>query len=124
MIPQIRKSGQTSNGVEMGRNGTMPICCPCLVWQPTGGFDQETLRSRSRRLSTLTTVLSLTKGAAEAKEFLKVVKEDLMERQNAYCSLFIPYQSCLVIERKLLDRVAKEPLATGAEHGGRPKGHF
>ncbi|KAJ8273117.1 hypothetical protein GJAV_G00097630 [Gymnothorax javanicus] len=49
----------------------------------------------------------------KAVQFLNQVKEELIERQNIYCSHFTPRDQRLKIEKKLLDMVAKEPLAKG-----------
>ncbi|XP_035287130.1 coiled-coil domain-containing protein 127-like [Anguilla anguilla] len=51
----------------------------------------------------------------KSKLFLNMVENDLMERQHFYCSHFTSRKRCFEIERKLLDRVAREPLAKGLD---------
>nr|XP_023666987.1 coiled-coil domain-containing protein 127-like [Paramormyrops kingsleyae]XP_023666998.1 coiled-coil domain-containing protein 127-like [Paramormyrops kingsleyae] len=47
----------------------------------------------------------------EAMDLLKDIKQDLMERQHIYCSKFSRKSRRLEMEKKLLDKVAKKPLA-------------
>lgn len=47
----------------------------------------------------------------EAMNLLNEIQDDLMERQDAYCSWTFPQDQRLQMEKNLLDKVAKNPFA-------------
>ncbi|XP_048880162.1 coiled-coil domain-containing protein 127-like isoform X2 [Brienomyrus brachyistius] len=47
----------------------------------------------------------------EAITLLNELEQGLMERQDAYCSQIFPYDQRMQMEKNLLDKVAKKPLA-------------
>ncbi|KAG9355755.1 hypothetical protein JZ751_000593 [Albula glossodonta] len=81
--------------------------------------ERKTMEKEKEQLLQSGSIGALLQGALEkesewqrkAMSILREFQEELVERQNAFCSILIPREHRLEIEKNLLVRAAKEPLA-------------
>ncbi|KAJ8395297.1 hypothetical protein AAFF_G00034990 [Aldrovandia affinis] len=82
--------------------------------------ERQALEEEKEQLLRSGSVVALLQGALEresgwqcrATALLREFEVELVERQNAFCSVLIPRERRLEMEKNLLVRAAKEPLAT------------
>ncbi|KAI1901926.1 hypothetical protein AGOR_G00039450 [Albula goreensis] len=82
-------------------------------------WERKTMEKEKEQLLQSGSIGALLQGALEkesewqrkAMSILREFQEELVERQNAFCSILIPREHRLEIEKNLLVRAAKEPLA-------------